>query len=75
VSCKALIGADGWFSKIRQQLLADEPPVFRDTVVFRARVQRPDWLSSDVTRWWVPEGKVALCLVNIWRGRTCMLTV
>lgn len=41
-TCRALIGADGWFSAIRQQLLADGPPIFKDSV--RRGV---GWLSAE----------------------------
>jgi 2-polyprenyl-6-methoxyphenol hydroxylase-like FAD-dependent oxidoreductase len=53
-TCKALIGADGWFSAIRQQVLADGPPTFKDMVVFRARIKRPEGLPDQRTKWWVP---------------------
>jgi 2-polyprenyl-6-methoxyphenol hydroxylase-like FAD-dependent oxidoreductase len=53
-TCKALIGADGWFSAIRQQVLADGPPTFKDMVVFRARIKRPEGLPQQRTKWWVP---------------------
>ena len=53
-TCKVLIGADGWFSAIRQQLLADGPPIFKDSVVFRARIKRPEGLPASKTKWWVP---------------------
>jgi hypothetical protein len=53
-TCKALIGADGWFSNIRQQMLADGPPTFKDSVVFRARIKRPQGLPAERTKWWVP---------------------
>lgn len=53
-TCKVLIGADGWFSAIRQQLLADGPPTFKDAVVYRARIKRPDGMPAERTKWWVP---------------------
>lgn len=53
-TCKVLIGADGWFSPIRQQVLADGPPTFKDCVVWRARIQKPDWMPAARTKWWVP---------------------
>lgn len=55
-TCRALIGADGWFSSIRQQLLADGPPIFKDSVVFRARIQRLEGHPAQRTKWWVPPG-------------------
>jgi 2-polyprenyl-6-methoxyphenol hydroxylase-like FAD-dependent oxidoreductase len=53
-TCNLLVGADGWFSPIRQQLLGDGPPVFKDCVVWRARIQRPEDFPEDRTRWWIP---------------------
>jgi salicylate hydroxylase len=55
-TAKVLIGADGWFSGVRAQLLADGPPTFKDAVVWRARVpRRPEWLPNERrTQWWVP---------------------
>ncbi|KAI8473272.1 MAG: hypothetical protein J3K34DRAFT_411487 [Monoraphidium minutum] len=52
----AVVGADGWFSGVRAQLLADGPPTFKDVVVWRARLPRREgWLPSESrTRWWVP---------------------
>lgn len=55
-TAKCVIGADGWFSGIRSQLLDDGPPTFKNAVVWRARVaRREEWLPDpQVTRWWVP---------------------
>jgi 2-polyprenyl-6-methoxyphenol hydroxylase-like FAD-dependent oxidoreductase len=55
-AARALVGADGWFSGVRQQMLADGPPMFKDVVVWRARLpRRDDWLASPArTTWWVP---------------------
>ncbi|KAF6255561.1 hypothetical protein COO60DRAFT_1702741 [Scenedesmus sp. NREL 46B-D3] len=53
-TCNILIGADGWFSPIRQQLLQDGPPSFKDAVVYRARIPRPDFMPEHRTKWWVP---------------------
>lgn len=55
------IGADGWFSGIRRQLLADGPPTFKDVVVWRARLPRRDaWLPDPRrTKWWVPRAGVS----------------
>ncbi|KAF8060567.1 Zeaxanthin epoxidase [Scenedesmus sp. PABB004] len=57
-TCEALIGADGWFSAIRQQALGDGPPAFKDVVVWRARIPKPDFLPAARTMWWVPRGGV-----------------
>ena len=35
---KLLVGADGYFSKVRQQTLQDGAPDFAETVFWRARV-------------------------------------
>jgi 2-polyprenyl-6-methoxyphenol hydroxylase-like FAD-dependent oxidoreductase len=53
-TCNLLVGADGWFSPIRQQLLGDGPPAFKDCVVWRARIKRPEDFPEDRTRWWIP---------------------
>lgn len=42
------------FSAIRQQLLADGPPTFKDAIVYRARIKRPEGLPAERTKWWVP---------------------
>ncbi|WIA35368.1 hypothetical protein OEZ86_003819 [Tetradesmus obliquus] len=53
-TCNILIGTDGWFSPIRQQVLQDGPPTFKDAVVFRARIPKPDFMPEQRTKWWVP---------------------
>jgi 2-polyprenyl-6-methoxyphenol hydroxylase-like FAD-dependent oxidoreductase len=53
-----LIGADGWFSRIRQQLIGDGPPSFKNSVVWRARTKRPDWMPANDTKWFVPAANV-----------------
>eukprot|EP00891_Asterochloris_glomerata_P005067 jgi/Astpho2/5067/Aster-x0661 len=47
ISAGVLIGADGYFSQVRQQLLQDGPPNFGGTVIWRAR--RP-WSPGCVNR-------------------------
>eukprot|EP00877_Chromochloris_zofingiensis_P014712 jgi/Chrzof1/9495/Cz04g05090.t1 len=56
-TCKMLIGADGWFSPIRQQCLADGPPMFMDTVVWRARLPRPPHVVLEKTFWFADPPK------------------
>jgi 2-polyprenyl-6-methoxyphenol hydroxylase-like FAD-dependent oxidoreductase len=54
-----VVGADGWFSNVREQLLGDGPPTFKDAIVFRARMQRPtdgSIITEHRTKWWVPPG-------------------
>ncbi|KAL0018623.1 hypothetical protein WJX79_002055 [Trebouxia sp. C0005] len=38
VHAKVLVGADGYFSKVRAQCLDDGPPTFNESVLWRARV-------------------------------------
>ena len=56
--CRMLIGADGWFSRIRQQLIGDGPPSFKNSVVWRARTKRPEWMPANDTKWFVPAANV-----------------
>jgi hypothetical protein len=44
-------GADGWLSPIRQQALQDGPPTFKDVVVYRARIAKPDFMPEQRTKW------------------------
>ncbi|KAL3144420.1 hypothetical protein ABBQ32_004168 [Trebouxia sp. C0010 RCD-2024] len=42
VRAKILIGADGYFSRIRKQCLNDGPPMFAGCVMWRARIAAPE---------------------------------
>ncbi|KAI7839966.1 hypothetical protein COHA_006287 [Chlorella ohadii] len=47
MTARLLIGADGGQSGIREQLLADGPPLYQDTAIWRAVMPQPDWWPSD----------------------------
>eukprot|EP00884_Botryococcus_braunii_P001468 jgi/Botrbrau1/11321/Bobra.0038s0081.1 len=53
VRARILIGADGYFSRIRQGMLGDGPPTFQNAVSWRARVPHgPGLPSPSAGRWW-----------------------
>ncbi|KAK9906811.1 hypothetical protein WJX75_008443 [Coccomyxa subellipsoidea] len=49
---RLLIGADGYFSKVRTQMLDDGPPEFTGNIMWRARFPLRQGFSTDRTRWW-----------------------
>ncbi|EIE24293.1 acyl-CoA N-acyltransferase [Coccomyxa subellipsoidea C-169] len=52
VRARMLIGADGYFSKVRRQMLDDGPPEFTGNIMWRARFPLRQEFSTDRTRWW-----------------------
>ncbi|EIE25083.1 FAD/NAD(P)-binding domain-containing protein [Coccomyxa subellipsoidea C-169] len=58
VRAKVLIGADGYFSAVRQQCLDDGPPDFAGTVCWRARVNMKQPLEH--SSWYFGAEKVGL---------------
>ncbi|CAL5227826.1 g10854 [Coccomyxa viridis] len=52
VQAKVLIGADGYFSGVRAQMLDDGPPEFTGNVMWRARFPLRSGFTTDRTRWW-----------------------
>ncbi|BDA46002.1 probable FAD-dependent urate hydroxylase [Coccomyxa sp. Obi] len=52
VRTRMLVGADGYFSKVRQQMLGDGPPEFTGNIMWRARFPLRQEFSTDRTRWW-----------------------
>jgi 2-polyprenyl-6-methoxyphenol hydroxylase-like FAD-dependent oxidoreductase len=38
IQARILIGADGYFSRVRECMLGDRPPTFRERVSWRTRV-------------------------------------
>ena len=47
---RLLIGSDGYFSRVRAQLLGDGPPPFTGNIMWRARLPQPAAMSTDRTR-------------------------
>jgi salicylate hydroxylase len=45
-----LVGADGYFSRVRAQMLGDGPPEFTGNVMWRARFPLRQGFSTDRTR-------------------------
>lgn len=45
-----LVGADGYFSKVRQQMLGDGPPEFTGNIMWRARFPLRQEFSTDRSR-------------------------
>ncbi|CAL8461953.1 g1484 [Coccomyxa elongata] len=58
VRAKVLIGADGYFSAVREQCLGDGPPDFAGTVCWRARVEMKKPL--EYSSWYFGAEKVGL---------------
>lgn len=50
VQAKVLIGADGYFSGVRAQMLNDGPPEFTGNVMWRARFPLRSGFTTDRTR-------------------------
>ena len=50
VRAKVLIGADGYFSGVRAQMLDDGPPEFTGNVMWRARFPLRSGFTTDRTR-------------------------
>ena len=50
VHAKVLIGADGYFSDVRAQMLDDGPPEFTGNVMWRARFPLRSGFTTDRTR-------------------------
>ncbi len=51
VQAKVLIGADGYFSGVRAQMLDDGPPEFTGNVMWRARFPLRSGFTTDRTRY------------------------
>ena len=46
-----MVGADGYFSRVRRALRPDDPPPeFLNTVMWRTRFRARDYITNDVTR-------------------------
>ncbi|KAL0049404.1 hypothetical protein WJX82_001334 [Trebouxia sp. C0006] len=58
VRAKVLIGADGYFSRIRKQCLNDGPPLFAGCVMWRARIAAPEGRAEEFSSWREPDTPV-----------------
>ncbi|KAL0021549.1 hypothetical protein WJX77_007380 [Trebouxia sp. C0004] len=56
VHAKVLVGADGYFAKVRAQCLDDGPPTFNEAVLWRARVGWQEGMpgSNSVVKYTLP---------------------
>ncbi|DBA92281.1 TPA: hypothetical protein ACH3X2_003708 [Trebouxia sp. C0005] len=58
IRAKVLIGADGYFSRIRKQCLNDGPPLFAGCVMWRARIAAPEGRPEEFSTWREPNTPV-----------------
>jgi salicylate hydroxylase len=47
MTTRLIVGADGGQSGVRQQVLADGPPLYQDTAIWRAVMPQPEWWPKE----------------------------